>query len=36
MYVAHAEAELKNPDEAWEAIRQWVKCVSLMAALLGE
>ncbi len=34
-YVAHAEGELTNADEAWETMREWVRCVSMMRAMVA-
>ena len=32
-HVAHVEAPLKNTEEAWKAIMDWIKCLSLMDSL---
>lgn len=29
-HVAHVEAPLNDADEAWKAMREWVRCLSLM------
>lgn len=33
MHVAHIEAALDNPDEAWEMMRVWLRCLCLMYEL---
>lgn len=35
-YVAHAEEHLTDPDMAWEALGDWMRCLDLMTGLLGE
>ena len=32
-YIAHPEAPLTDPEEAWEALRIWVRCLNQMAWL---
>jgi type III restriction enzyme len=31
--VAHVEQPLNNPDEAWDAMRQWLRCLNKMAEI---
>jgi len=31
--VAHVEQPLNNPDEAWDAMRQWLQCLNKMAEM---
>jgi len=31
--VAHVEQPLNNPDEAWDAMRQWLRCLNKMAEM---
>lgn len=32
-YIAHIVARLNQPDEAWIALTQWLRCINRMAAL---
>jgi type III restriction enzyme len=32
-HVAHVEEPIKDPDKAWQAMAQWLKCLDLMAKL---
>ena len=32
-HIAHVETPLKDPDLAWQALEQWLKCLSIMASM---
>lgn len=33
--VAHVETKLDDPDEAWKAMRAWLRCLGKMAEIAG-
>jgi type III restriction enzyme len=33
--VAHVETKLDDPDEAWKAMRAWLRCLGKMAEIGG-
>jgi hypothetical protein len=33
--VAHVETKLDDPDEAWKAMKAWLRCLGKMAEIGG-